>query len=299
MCGRPAGLEDVGGAAFDQVVYAEVARSTGPALAGLRSDARAAARVARVRSQCVQAKEALSSVDEARFTAVLPPHFVTDVRVTRSAFEDAIRIPLLRTVSVFADTVQAAGVHPADLALVLLVGGSSQIPLVARLLEERLDVHVALDDRPELAVCLGAAITAGVRLRRSRVSPDTATVSPQIHRGAVRGARDDDRTAVRTHPTTEPHPTSRPASPGGGSDVPPPVIEVDRLASQISDLTDRRLRPHIAPHTHRLLADSETLYIRTGQDVGYGQEGRLFVLLVGLAVAVVLALIVLLAMVTH
>jgi hypothetical protein len=46
---------------------------------------------------------------------------------------------------------------PDRLSAVLLVGGSSQIPLVARMIEEQLGCRTVVDDHPKHAVALGAA----------------------------------------------------------------------------------------------------------------------------------------------
>jgi hypothetical protein len=78
-----------------------------------------------------------------------------------------------------------------------------------------------------------------------------------------------------------------------------PVISVDRVAAGIGDLLDVPLAPDVAPRTHPLLADSETLTIRTGHDAGYGRSERLYVVLIVLAVALVLFLAWLLAVLSH
>jgi molecular chaperone DnaK len=298
VCGRPGGLDDVGGAAFDDVVYGEVAAASGPALSGLRRDDRATARhLAQVRAGCEKAKEALSSQDRARVTVVLP-HFSDEVTVTRSAFEGGIAPALSRTVSTFTDTVHAAGYDLADLSLVLLVGGSSRIPLVSRLLTRSLPAAVPLapGSHPELAVCLGAAITGGTRLAERRVAPDAHVPSPPAHVGPVPRVREDDRIAVRDD---GPRPADRPVLSDGAGGASPPVISVDRAAAGIGDLMDVPLRPGLPPRTHPLLADSETLTIRTGHDAGYGRGERVYVLYVALAVAVVLLGVWLLAALTH
>jgi molecular chaperone DnaK (HSP70) len=300
VCGRPGGLDDVGGVTFDEVVYEEVVRASGPALSGLRPDDRATARhLAQVRAGCERAKEALSSQDRARVTVVLP-HFSDEVTVTRPVFESGITPALSRTVSTFTDTVHAAGYDLADLSLVLLVGGSSRIPLVSRLLARALPPTVRLEEGsyPELATCLGAAITAGTRVSKSKVPPDAHIPSQSAHVGSVPRARGVDRIAVRNDRTAEPR-HAGPVPPDVAAGASMPVISVDRVAAGIGDLLDVPLAPDVAPRTHPLLADSETLTIRTGHDAGYGRSERLYVVLIVLAVALVLFLAWLLAVLSH
>jgi hypothetical protein len=121
------------------------------------------AAVARVREEAVAAKEQLSHDTEASIPVVLPG-IVRGVRITRGEFESAIRLRVLRTVDHLAQAIEAAGADPADLRTVLLVGGSSRIPLVSRLVSARLGLAVGADANAEYAVCLGAAIAAGGRL---------------------------------------------------------------------------------------------------------------------------------------
>ncbi|HEU4426745.1 MAG TPA: Hsp70 family protein, partial [Pilimelia sp.] len=162
--GTAGGDETVGGTDFDQVVMDHVASTTGLRWAEFdTADPTVLAGLAQVRAHAVGAKEALSTDVDATIPVILPD-VTRDVRITRAEFEAAIRIPILRTVDTLAQTLAAAGVEPAELRAVLLVGGSSRIPLVSRLIATELGVPVAVDAHPKYAVCLGAAISAGSRL---------------------------------------------------------------------------------------------------------------------------------------
>jgi molecular chaperone DnaK (HSP70) len=162
--GDPLGDETIGGTDFDEVVMNHIKMVLGAQWTAIDSaDPSVLALLAQVRARAVEAKEALSSDVEATIPVVLPD-FSRDVRITRGEFEAGIRISVLRTVDTLAQTVAAAGVEPADLHAVLLVGGSSRIPLVSRLIASELGVAVAVDAHPKYAVCLGAAISAAPRL---------------------------------------------------------------------------------------------------------------------------------------
>jgi len=56
--------------------------------------------------------------------------------------------------------MQAAGVAPADISTILLVGGSSRIPLVAELLASEFRRPIARGTHPQHEVALGAAVVA-------------------------------------------------------------------------------------------------------------------------------------------
>ncbi|PZS16467.1 MAG: Hsp70 family protein, partial [Pseudonocardiales bacterium] len=56
--------------------------------------------------------------------------------------------------------LRSADVEPGDLDAVLLVGGSSRVPLVAQLVSAELGRPVAIDADPKAAIALGAALCA-------------------------------------------------------------------------------------------------------------------------------------------
>jgi molecular chaperone DnaK (HSP70) len=157
LLGRAESAELIGGAHFDDVLVEHVLGELGrteldpfddelrPAIAALRAD-------------CRSAKEMLSTAAE----AVVPtPRFgpPSSVLVTRARFEELIGPAVNRTV----DTLQQV-IRPADkLAAVLLVGGSSRVPLVAELVAAATAARVAADPDPATAVARGGAL-AGLRV---------------------------------------------------------------------------------------------------------------------------------------
>ena len=95
-------------------------------------DAQTAVALARLRQDCVLAKETLSIDTEAVIPVFLPGrHF--EVRLTRAAFEDMVRAPIESTIGALSRTVQSAGLAKSDLNSVLLVGGTSTHPLIAEM----------------------------------------------------------------------------------------------------------------------------------------------------------------------
>ncbi|MFN0281094.1 MAG: Hsp70 family protein [Kineosporiaceae bacterium] len=180
ILGRPEGIERLGGIDFDAAVYAHVARSVGSALSDLdEDDGAAVAAVARLREECTQAKEALSS-DTDTTIPVLLPNLATEVRLTRAELESMVRPALQDTLDALRRALRSAGVTPEELHSVLLVGGSSRMPIVSQLVGAELGRPVAVDAHPKHAVALGAARLAGETLTGTAPAgpPAAAPVEP-------------------------------------------------------------------------------------------------------------------------
>ena len=161
ILGQPEGVERLGGIDFDQAVFAHVRSALEGKIEELDLDDRAAiSAVARLRDDCVAAKEALSSDTDATITVLLP-NVSTEVRINRAELEALIRPTLHDTIGALRRALRSAGIEPADVTAVLLVGGSSRIPLVSQLVSAELGRPVAVDAHPKHAVALGAALTAG------------------------------------------------------------------------------------------------------------------------------------------
>jgi molecular chaperone DnaK len=160
ILGEPEGIERLGGIDFDEAVFAFVTRSLGGAYQELvPTDQAAISAVARLRRECVDAKEALSSDTEVSVPVVLP-NLQTEVRLTRSEFEQMIRPSLADTIGSMQRAVRSADLSIEQVDLVLLVGGSSRIPLVGQMVGGELGRPVAIDAHPKHSVALGAAHAA-------------------------------------------------------------------------------------------------------------------------------------------
>ncbi len=163
LIGTPEGIDRLGGVDFDHAVFAYVQETLGDQMAELdRSDPDVRSGVARVRNECRAAKEALSADTDASVTVLLP-NVQTEVRLTRPEFEAMIRPRLAETIAALVRTVASAGVTMADLDRVLLVGGSSRIPLVGQLVREATGRPVVIDAHPKFAIALGAALSGSLQ----------------------------------------------------------------------------------------------------------------------------------------
>lgn len=160
LVGRPEGIENLGGADFDAAVFRYVAGHTGDVLSALDlADAGVRGALGRLRRECVEAKEALSSDSEANISVLLPG-FQQQIRLVRADFEALIEDSVRDTVEALEQSLAQLELEPADLSAVLLIGGSSRIPLVAQLISETLDRPIAVDADPKSSICLGAAVSA-------------------------------------------------------------------------------------------------------------------------------------------
>ena len=184
LLGRPEGVDRLGGIDLDELVFEHVVEGLPEAFEGLdESDPAVLSAVAAVRRECTEAKEALSADTEVSIP-VLTPVGRGSVRLHRSEFEALIRPHVEETVNALRRAITSAGVGADQLTAVLLVGGSSRIPLVGQMVSEQLGRPVAVDADPKNAIAKGAASLADAR---GRVGDRAAGAPGRRHR--VRDAR--------------------------------------------------------------------------------------------------------------
>ncbi len=114
-----------------------------------------------------QTKIALNQTDSVRITPPTPllndlqmPVFI-DVELTRQQFEDLITPLVERTIPICHDAIRYSEYAVEGVDVVLLVGGSSQIPLVQQKVRDTFGADkVVVHPRPMYAVAEGAAIVA-------------------------------------------------------------------------------------------------------------------------------------------
>ena len=174
ILGEPEGIERLGGMDFDAAVFAHVERSLDGRLAELDpTDPTAAAALARLRNECVDAKEALSTDTDVSIQVLLP-NVQTEVGLTRAEFEAMIRPSLTGSIGAMRRALASAAVTPEQVETVLLVGGSSRIPIVAEIVGNELGRPVAVDAHPKHAVALGAAMAAMAESAAAAIPPVVA-----------------------------------------------------------------------------------------------------------------------------
>ena len=193
--GEPQGVERLGGIDFDAAVFAHVRNAVGGALDDLdENDPTVIAAAQRLREECIEAKEALSSDSETSIPVLLP-NVMTEVRLTRAEFEAMIRPTLNNSIVALQRALRSANVKAEDISRVLLVGGSSRIPLVAEMVGAELGRPVAIDAHPKHAIALGAAIAAAAAVGGASTAEVAAAASvvatpeePVVSRTVTTGA---------------------------------------------------------------------------------------------------------------
>lgn len=159
------GLDDVGGLDIDEAIVNQLGSALGlrapEVWQRLRAPGTAAdRRAARLLWEDVrQAKETLSRMSTVHIHV---PLIDDDLPLGRDQLEALARPLLNQTVGTTLEAVRSAGTRPGGLAAVLLVGGSSRIPLVSALLHQQLGVVPTVVENPELVVAQGAVVVGAV-----------------------------------------------------------------------------------------------------------------------------------------
>ncbi|MDN3353841.1 Hsp70 family protein [Actinomadura sp. DC4] len=171
-----AGDRDLGGSDFDTLlmtyVAAEVSARRGP---DLLDEGR---HQAGLRERCEQAKYALSRTDQTRLFFSDAGRSYT-VEVTRERFEQMAEDLLGRTSVITEQVLEEAGLSWADVDRILLVGGSTRMPMVRRRIERQSGKVPDMTVNPDEAVAVGAAILATAEMTRmAGLRGDTPVTSP-------------------------------------------------------------------------------------------------------------------------
>jgi hypothetical protein len=182
ILGDPVGIDRVGD--IDDAVFDYVVRQVGGLFDVDTTDASTAAALARLRAECIEAKEALSYEIEVSIPVFLP-NVQTEVRLSRADFEAMVRPLLEETTAALGRVLRSAKLAPTDLSAVLVAGGSTRIPLVRRLLSSALGRSITILEQGDHAVALGAALVAA-----KRSGPDVGTAEGvSVGAGVMRGRR--------------------------------------------------------------------------------------------------------------
>lgn len=175
---RTDGDRNLGGFNFDNAIIswikAEFASLTGEAIEGDQLEAQ-------LRDRAEQAKHRLSNSEQA-------PIFVSaagrneKLILTRDKFEEITNSLLARTEMLVEDVIDGASVSFTDIDKVLLVGGSTRMPMVVKMLTELTGQTPDQSIHPDEAVAKGAAIVAALRTGDAAGSSTTPIpVTPSGH----------------------------------------------------------------------------------------------------------------------
>ena len=122
----------------------------------------------RLKESAEKAKKELSGVVSAQISAPFiakgddgePLHL--DITLSRAKFEDLIRDLVEETIPPVRDALKEAKLSASEINKVILVGGSTRIPMVYDLVKKELGKEPSCEVNPDEVVSLGAAIQGGV-----------------------------------------------------------------------------------------------------------------------------------------
>jgi molecular chaperone DnaK/molecular chaperone HscA len=130
-----------------------------------------------LRKAVIEAKIALSSQESARIELTLPDGKRYLREITREQFEGLIAPVIERTAGPVRQALKDAGLQPAQIDEVVMVGGSTRIPAVRALVTKVFDLetrgkklHTELN--PDEVVALGAAVQAKILSGESSAATD-------------------------------------------------------------------------------------------------------------------------------
>ncbi len=120
----------------------------------------------RIKDAAEKAKRELSTIPETEInlpfitsTADGPKHLL--IKISRSKFEDLIKDLVDRSIECLKKTIADSKLHLSDIQDIILVGGTTRIPIIQKKIEELFGKEPKKDINPEEVVATGAAIVAG------------------------------------------------------------------------------------------------------------------------------------------
>ena len=135
--------------------------------------------VAEVREKSELAKKSLSTVTQANIILSVrgKQH---RIKITRNYFEEITKDLLRTTQELVEDVMDAAGKKWADIDHLLLIGGSTRMPMVRNMVKEISGKQPELNVNPDEAVALGAAIQAYVCEQEGSTAQGEAALVPTV-----------------------------------------------------------------------------------------------------------------------
>jgi molecular chaperone DnaK len=183
-----------------------------------------------------------------------------DYALTREQLEQMCQPLIARSFDVCEDAMKAAGLRPTQLDNVILVGGSTRIPLLHRMVAEYFGRKPLSSIDPDLVVAQGAALQAFSlsarkpkaalgRVALKKVAHPTTGSHPQV---TEETSFEEEVTNVGERPPLPPPPVvhaARKATLQGQAPPPPPPVQLERLpeASSDDDLIDTPTRSQEDP----------------------------------------------------
>lgn len=186
-----------------------------------------------------------------------------DFALTRDQLEHMCQPLVARSFDVCEDAMKAAGLRPTQLDNVILVGGSTRIPLLQRMVAEYFGRKPLADIDPDLVVAQGAALQALSlaeparkaalgRVALKKVAQPTTGSKPQV---TAEMTFEDEITNVGERPPLPPPPVARAARKATlpGQAPPPPPVELKGAPQAPEDeIVDSPTRSREDPLEHEM-----------------------------------------------
>ena len=173
-------MDEIAGS-IEEVRRAGPAGSPVPGASGPADIGGPATTIEAIRRAVIQAKWDLSDVEETEIRIEPSPGVPGGYRrrITRADFERIIRPLVDRTLDPCRQALADAALEPKDIDEAVLVGGSTRIPLVRRVVEELFGRKPHSDLNPDEVVALGAAVQADILVsgRREMLLLDVTPLS--------------------------------------------------------------------------------------------------------------------------
>lgn len=167
-----AGNNHLGGMDFDNAIVDWVERKfeqeNGYSVFAEADDVEQLKRKALLKESAEKVKKILSSQMSTRMTTPFPgihnnAPISIDYKLTRKEFENLIRDMAASTLKEIDKALSDAGLSVNEIHEILLVGGSTRIPLIQELVENKFNKKPRKDVNPDEAIAMGAAIQGGIK----------------------------------------------------------------------------------------------------------------------------------------
>jgi molecular chaperone DnaK len=165
-----------------------------------------------------------------------------DYALTRQQLEHMCQPLVARSFDVCEDAMKAAGLRPTQLDNVILVGGSTRIPLLQRMVAEYFGRKPLVEIDPDLVVAQGAAIQARALGASTRKAPLGKVALKKVvqpttgsHPRVAEESFEDEVTNVGERPPLPPPPVARAARKATlpGQAPPPPPVQLKKAPTEI------------------------------------------------------------------
>lgn len=150
------GDHKLGGYDIDMAIFDYVKEEAKEEGLDVESDVKA---VQKLMIAAEEAKKELSSTDTTEILIYIKGEEFS-IEIDRETFEELIETILDTTISVMQKTLDESNLSYADIDKILLVGGSTRIPIIQSMLEEETEIRPSSEVHPDEAVAIGAAYHA-------------------------------------------------------------------------------------------------------------------------------------------